>query len=107
MVVTDHMGVFFAGVSKTGGEVSSAEIAELMTVREAIIFTWEAGFRDVIFEGDNIIVMNAIRSNEIGLTSGGAIVVDVFQVGLSCNRVSFSFCKEREQLCGSLFGEVC
>lgn len=32
----------------------SAEIAELMAVQEAITFAWEAEFRDVILEGDNI-----------------------------------------------------
>lgn len=58
-----------------------------MAAREAITFAWETGFRDVILKGDNINVMNAIRSSEVGLSSGGVIV------SMSCKRVSFSFVK--------------
>lgn len=58
----------------------SAEIAELMAAREAIMFAWEAGFRDVILESDNFSVMNAFRSNEVGFSFGGGIGTDVFQM---------------------------
>jgi len=64
-----------------------------MAARKDIIFAWEAGFRDVILEGDNINVMNVVRSKEVSLASGGAIIADVFQVGMSCDRVSYYFFK--------------
>lgn len=86
VVVRDHMGVFFKGLSKASGEASSAEIAELLVAGEAIVFVWEFGFQDVILESDNITIMNVIRSNEISLSSGGALVANVFQISLSCNR---------------------
>lgn len=43
-------------------------------------------------EGDNLSVMNAIRANEIGLSSGGALVADVFRLGGS-NCVAHSLAK--------------
>lgn len=57
------------------------------------LFAWEVRFREVILKGDNIYVMNAIHLNEAGFFSGGVIVADINQMGLSCNRVSFSFVK--------------
>lgn len=69
-----------------------------MDAREAILFAWKAGFRDVILEGNNISVMNSICSNEAGLSSCGAIVADINQMSTYCNRVSFFFIK-REDNC--------
>lgn len=83
----DHTGVFFTSPSKAGGKALAAEIVELMSAQ------WEAGFRDVIFEGDNISVMNAIHSSEVELSSGGAIVANVLHVDLSYNMMNFSFVK--------------
>ena len=54
VVIRDHSGDFFAGMSKRGLEVNSAEMAELLAAREAIKFALEAGFRDVLLEGDSI-----------------------------------------------------
>lgn len=73
-VVRDHMGGFFSGLSKVGCKVSSTEISELVAAREVLSFAWEAGFRDVILEGDNLSVMNAIRANEFGLLSRGHLL---------------------------------
>lgn len=92
------MGVFFARLSKAGSTTSSVEIAEIMAAWEAIVFAWESGFQDVILEGDNITIMNAICSNEIGLSSSSMLFADIFQMDLFCNRVSFSFAK-REGNC--------
>ena len=56
-------------------------------------FALDDGFRDVILEGDKLAVMNAIRSNEDGLVSSGAIVANIVRMSLSCNKVRFSFVK--------------
>lgn len=44
---------------------------------EVLKFTIKAGFRDVLLEGDNLSVMNAVRSYKYGLTAGGAFMVDI------------------------------
>lgn len=59
--------------------------------REALAFVLGAGVRDIVLGVDDLYVMNAIRSNEDGLSSGGALVVDIGRVGLSCNKLMFSF----------------
>lgn len=41
------------------------------------IFRWEARFRDVTFEGDNITMMNVIRLNRVRLSLGGMLVANV------------------------------
>lgn len=60
MVIGDYKGDFFAGISKAGRRVESAEVAEFVAAREAISFAIEAGFRQVTLEGDNAAVINAI-----------------------------------------------
>ena len=98
VVIRDHSGSFLAGLSKSGCRVSSAEAAELVAAYEAINFAVDAGFRNFLLEGDNIGVMNAIRCNEDGLGSGGAIVADIVKACLSCASLSFCFVK-REGNC--------
>lgn len=53
----------------------------------------------MILEGDNLSVSNDFHAK----SSGGALVVDVFHLGLSCNNITFQFVK-RGQFCGSLLG---
>lgn len=52
---------FYAALSKRGGTVSSAEVAELVAALEAIKFALDAGFRDVELEGNKIAMRNAIE----------------------------------------------
>lgn len=51
---------FYEGLSKIGCKVSSAKVAELVAPLEASNFAVNAGFRNIILEGDNLGVMNAI-----------------------------------------------
>lgn len=87
------MGEFYASLSKGGCKALSAESAELVAAREAVMFALEVGFRDIILKGDYIIVINAIQSGEIGFASAGAVVANIVKIGLLCNKVSFSFVK--------------
>lgn len=89
VVIRDHMGEFYAGLSKGGCKALSAENAELEAAREAVTFALEAGFRKIILERDNITVINAIRISEFGFASVSAVVADIIKMGLSCNKVSF------------------
>lgn len=68
------------------------EVVEMVVAFEAIKFASKAGFRDVIIEGDNIFVINAICSNEESLASCGATVANIVRMSRSYNRVNIFFC---------------
>lgn len=58
-------------------KVVSVEAAEFVAAREALSFALEAGFRNVILEGNNTIVISALQPGEMSVGSGGAIVDDI------------------------------
>lgn len=62
-----------------------------MAAREAISFTIDAGIREIMLEGVNLAVINAIRSNEDSLNSAATIVADNGRVCCSYNRLVLSF----------------
>lgn len=57
----------------------------------------EARFRDIIIEGDNLEVINAICSHEYGLTSAGVVVANIGKFCGFCNTLSFFLYKRGEQ----------
>ena len=93
VVVRDHMGEFFAGMTKVGEKASSAEVAELVAAREAIVFAVEAGFSNLVLEGDNLVVMNSLQSSKDDLASGGTIVADIINLRALCPSIEFTFVK--------------
>lgn len=91
VVVSNHSGDFYAGMSKVGTKAASAELAEFFAAKEALIFAIEAGSREAVVEGDCKAVINAIRALEEGVSSGGVIVVDIARIGRMCYILNFSF----------------
>lgn len=69
MVICDHMGEFYASLSKMGIKAASTEVTEMVAAFEVIKFGLEVDFRDVIHEGNNISVINDVCSNEESLIS--------------------------------------
>lgn len=66
----------------------------MVATLKAIKLAQEVDFRDVILEGNNLSMMNYIRSNEEFLTSCGATTaLGIIRMSRSCNRVRFSFVK--------------
>lgn len=74
VVIWGHKGDFFAEMSKRVADAYSMEMAELLVAQEAMGFTLEVGFKDIVLEGDNCSIMNAIRLNEYGLPVGKTMV---------------------------------
>lgn len=56
-------------------------------------FAVEEGFLDIVLEGNNMVVMQSLRSNDDGLASGGTMVVDMIYLRALCNILDFSFVK--------------
>ena len=51
-----------ASISPRGPPVIDSEEAEILACRKALEFAVDAGFRDLIIEGDNKVVMTSITS---------------------------------------------
>ena len=49
-----------AGMSVKGPFVRNSEEAEVLACRKAVIFAMEAGFSEIVVEGDNVAVMKTI-----------------------------------------------
>lgn len=64
VVIRVLTGDFYAGLSKIGCKVSLVEAVELVAVLEVINFAMDAGFRNILLEGDNLEVTNAIQTKD-------------------------------------------
>lgn len=81
-------------MSKVCSKVASTEITEYMSAKEALIFTFHYRFRSIVLVGDNVAIINAIRSQENGFSLGGVIVADISRIGLACSFFCCSFLKK-------------
>ena len=59
-VIRNNMGEVMAALSAKGPPVANGEEAEILACRKALEFAVEAGFQDVVVEGDNVTVMNGL-----------------------------------------------
>ena len=59
-VIRNGNGEVMAAVSAKGGVVRDSEELEVMACRNALEFAINAGFMEVILEGDNALVMKTV-----------------------------------------------
>ena len=76
-------------------KVDSAELAEFYAAKEAIIFAVDAGFRELVVEGDCRAVIYAICAWEEGVSSGGVFVADIARLGRLCHSLDISFVRRK------------
>ena len=55
---------------------------ELLAAREGLIFAWDAGFRQIILEGDARNLFNSIESSKEDLSYNGTILRDIVMFAL-------------------------
>ena len=60
MVIRDHVGRVTAALSKIVHQPLGPLEIEAKAMEEGVTFAWDAGIRDVIFEGDSKIVFDAL-----------------------------------------------
>ena len=70
--------------------VDDSEKAEVLACRKALEFVVDAGFSELIVEGDNAIVMQAISSTHPNLSRLGLIYEDICCLAATLRYVSFS-----------------
>ena len=62
-IIRNDKGEVMAAMTAGGPPVSSSEEAELLACRKAVEFATDAGFTELVIEGDNSNVMKALSSS--------------------------------------------
>lgn len=76
-IIRNENGEVMAALSATGPFVQDSEEAEIVACRKALEFAKDAGFSDLVVEGDNVNVMRAITSNCMDNSRLGTIIEDI------------------------------
>ena len=76
-VVRNEMGLVMVALSAKGSPIMDSEEAEGMACRKTMEFVVDAGFIEIILEGDNVNVMKAISSHSVNLSQLGLIYEDI------------------------------
>ena len=89
-IIRNDKGEVMAAMSAGGPPVSSSEEAELLACRKAVEFATDAGFSELVIEGDNSNVMKALSSSLVDRSLLGNVVDDVRHLVCGMQWVSFS-----------------
>ena len=76
-VVRNEMGLVMVALSAKRSPIMDSEEAEAMACQKTMEFVVDAGFSEIILEGDNVNVMKAISSLSINLSQLGLIYEDI------------------------------
>ena len=79
-----------ASMSVRGPPVNDSEEAETLACRKAMEFAIDAGFTELIVEGDNAVVMQALTSSGATQSRLGHIIQDIQWLAHGLRWVSFS-----------------
>ena len=90
-IIQNDKGEVMAAMAAVGPPVSSSEEAKLLACRKAVEFATDAGFPELVIEGDNSNVMRAISSSMADLSLLGNVVDDVHHLVFGLNCVNFSY----------------
>ena len=66
-----------AGLSARGPYIASSEKRKVLVCRKALEFAVDAGFREIVLEGDNAIVMKSLMSPRVNRSRLGHIYEDI------------------------------
>ncbi|KAL0009208.1 hypothetical protein SO802_010710 [Lithocarpus litseifolius] len=89
-IIRNGKGVVMAAMSAGGPPVSSSDEAELLACRKAVEFATDAGFSELVIEGDNSNVLKALSSSLADRSLLGNVVDDVRQLAYGLRWVKFS-----------------
>ena len=59
-MIRNEKGEVMAAIAERGGAVQDSKEVEVMACRKALEFAIDAGFTEIILEGDNAMVMKVI-----------------------------------------------
>ena len=76
-IICNEKGEVMAAMAAKGPKVSCSMEAELLACRKAIEFAMDAGFSELVIEGDNSSVMTTISTMKIDQSLVGNVVGDI------------------------------
>lgn len=89
-IIHNGKGEVMATMSAKGPPVGDSEEAEILACKRATEFAIDAGFRDLVIEGDNIVVMSSILSLGVDQSRLGHIIQDIQWLAKGIRWVCFS-----------------
>ena len=89
-VIRNGNGEVMAAISAKGGAVRDSEELEVMACRKALEFAIDAGFKEVILEGDNALVMKTISQAQPNFSRLGLIYEDIWCLATGFRSISAS-----------------
>ena len=90
-VIRNGNGEVMAAVSAKGGVVRDSEELEVMACRNALEFAINAGFMEVILEGDNALVMKTVSQAQPNFSRLGLIYEDIWCLATGFRSISTSY----------------
>ena len=72
-MIGNEKGEVMAALAAKGGVVKDSEEVEVMACRKALDFAIDAGFMEIILEGDNALVMQTVSQAQPNLLRLGLI----------------------------------
>lgn len=77
VVIRNNGGEVMAALFARGPAVFDSEEAEVLACRKALEFAFDSGFADIVLEGDNSVVMDAISSSRMLHSRLGHLYSDI------------------------------
>ena len=93
VIVRNDKGETMAALSASGPPVQDSKEAKVLACRRALEFAIEAGFTELVLEGDNSIVMKSIMSPQPNMSRLGHAYEDKKCIAARLSRVEVSFVK--------------
>ena len=87
-VIRNKKGEVMAAIAVRGGVVHGSEEVEVMACRKALEFSIDAGFTEIILEGDNAMVMKRISQAQPDLSRLGLIYEDIWYLAVGFRSIS-------------------
>ena len=87
-IMRTEKGEVMAAIAVRGGAVRDSEEVEVMACHKALEFAIDAGFTEIILEGDNAMVMKMISQAQPDLSRLGLIYEDIWCLAASFRSIS-------------------
>ena len=89
-IIWNGSGEVMASISIRGPLVIDSEEAEILASRKALEFSIDAGFRDLIVEGDNKVVMTSVANTHTASSRLGHLYRDINCIAAGIDNLTVS-----------------
>lgn len=92
-MIRDHGGLVIASLAQNLNQAYNPVEIEAMATTQGIEFAIEIGVDRVLIEGDSSVVMEALRSKNVGLASYDSLIEDAKLIERIFSELSYSHTK--------------